>query len=75
MREQVAGHIENFYYLMAKMRAHFLRLPKELQKRIELGLVKSFDQVTHLVSYMHVGSSLIHAGRMELGLVKWLEEE
>lgn len=44
----MAGHIENFYYLMAKVRAHYLRLPKELQKRIELGLVKSFDQVSTL---------------------------
>ena len=33
---------------MAKVRAHYLRLPKELQKRIELGLVKSFDQVSTL---------------------------
>ena len=44
----MAGHIENFYYLMAKVRAHYLRLPKELQKRIELGLVKSFEQVSTL---------------------------
>jgi hypothetical protein len=42
---QVNTEIQNLYYKSAKMRVHYSRLPKELQKKIKQGAVKSFEQV------------------------------
>ena len=45
LKDTVSTEIENVYFKAAKLRAHLTRLPKDLQKRMKVGLVKSFEQI------------------------------
>ena len=50
LKDSVSTEIENIYFKAAKMRAHLSRLPKELQKRMKLGIVKSFEQIFDFIA-------------------------